>query len=101
MLFSRASLCKIELHAFGDASTRGYGACVYIRTLFQDGSYKVSLVTSGPIKTVTLPRLELLGALLYSRLVVFVRNALRLGNDTSLICWTDLKIALAWIQGDP
>ena len=86
---SWTSLYKIELHAFGDASTRGYGACVYIRTLFQDGSYNVSLVASrsrvAPIKRVTLPRLELMGALLCSRLVVFVRNALRLGNDTPLI----------------
>lgn len=39
-------LVKIELHASGDASKRGYGACVYVRTLSLDSSYKESLVAS-------------------------------------------------------
>ena len=99
------SFCNLELHAFGDASQKGYGACVYIRTPVQDGSYKVTLVAArsrvAPIKTVTLPRLELMGALLCARLIIFVRTALHFGKDISHFCWTDSKIALAWIQGDP
>ena len=29
-----------------------------------------------------------------------VKNALHLNKDTSLNCWTDSKIVLAWMQGD-
>lgn len=76
------SLTDIELHAFGDASEKGYGACVYIRTCLPAGAYKAALVRSksrvAPIKTITLPRLELMGALLSARLMGFVQHALHL-----------------------
>ena len=31
---------KITLHAFGDASEKGYGACVYLAVRFSDGSIR-------------------------------------------------------------
>lgn len=99
------TLSKLELHAFGDASEKAYGACVFIRTFFDNGSYQTALVASksrvAPIKTVTLPRLELLGALLCARLITFVKRALKLKDDIPLFCWTDSRIVLSWIQGDP
>ncbi|KAK3889709.1 hypothetical protein Pcinc_006275 [Petrolisthes cinctipes] len=71
-----------ELHAFGDASEKGYGACVYLRVPQSDGKFSVSFVMSrgrvSPIKSVTLPRLELIGALLCARLVTFVESALHI-----------------------
>ncbi|GFR97029.1 retrovirus-related Pol polyprotein from transposon [Elysia marginata] len=48
-----------------------------------------------------LPRLELMGALLVARLLVFVKNALKLPMDTSYCCFTDLTIVLGWIKADP
>ncbi|XP_068212674.1 uncharacterized protein [Palaemon carinicauda] len=60
-------LSHMELHGFGDASEKGYGACVHLRVPVENGSYKVSLVSSkskvAPIKTITLPRLELMASL--------------------------------------
>ena len=98
-------LAGIELHGFGDASERGYGACVYLRIPREDGSYSVSLVISkgkvAPIKKVTLPRLELLAALLCARLLTFVRKALKLPADVRYRCWTDSMVTLGWIQSDP
>jgi len=97
-------LRHVELHGFGDASEKGYGACVYLRVPVENDSYKVSLVASksrvAPIKALTLPRLELMGSLLCSRLVNFAKKALSLDSNTRIVCWTDSTIALSWIQGD-
>ena len=46
-----------------------------------------------------IPRLELLGALILSRLVVKVQEALRDFVDVSeVICLTDSTVALWWIK---
>ena len=97
-------LSEIELHTFGDASEKGYGACVYLRVPGTDGSYRVSLVLSrgrvAPVKKVSVPRLELMGALLCARQSVFVKSALQV-NNVQMYCWTDSKVVLSWIKGDP
>jgi len=55
-------MSPVQLHDFADTSLRAYGACVYIRRKTAEG-YKVSLLTLkskvAPLKTKTLPRLEL------------------------------------------
>ncbi|KAK3896281.1 hypothetical protein Pcinc_000025 [Petrolisthes cinctipes] len=61
---------------------------------YVDGRTKVA-----PIKRVTLPRLELLGALLSARLMHFVKSALHLDDCVRLVYWTDSKVALSWIKG--
>lgn len=95
----------LQLHAFGDASEKGYGACVYLRAELSDGTVTSSLVVAkakvAPLKRVTLPRLELLASLLCARLLVFVRQALKLPADTGYMCWSDSMVALSWIQSDP
>ena len=94
----------VTLHAFGDASEKGYGVCVYLVVCFSDGSSTSSLVTSrarvAPVKRVTLPRLELLSALLCARLMTYVRSSLQLPTDVSYYCWLDSMVALAWIKSD-
>ena len=95
----------IESHGFGDASPKGYGACVYIKAKLMDGSTVTSLVVAkskvAPLKKVTLPRLELLGAVLCARLTIFVRETLRLPIDVESTCWSDSMLVLAWIKSDP
>ena len=49
----------------------------------------------------TLPRLELLGALVCARLVDYIKMALHLSNNTKVYCYTDSQVTLAWIKGDP
>ena len=96
---------KFELHAFGDASQRGYGSCIYLVCFYQTGLIKGSLVISrarvAPLKIQSLPKLELLAAVLTARLLIFVKDALKLPDDTKLKCWTDSQVTLAWIKGDP
>ena len=69
----------------------------------EEGAKKVSFVTSksriAPVGGQTIPRLELLGALILSRLVVKVQEALRDFVDLSeVICMTDSTVALWWIK---
>ncbi|XP_076035359.1 uncharacterized protein LOC143021637 [Oratosquilla oratoria] len=101
---SLSSLVGLEVHAFSDASEKGYGSCVYLRIPKSDKEFHVSFVMArtkvAPIKRVTLPRLELLGTLLSARLSHFVKSALRLHDCVRLVCWIDSKVALSWIKGN-
>ena len=93
-----------ELHMFGDASEKGYGCCIYLRALNFDGTYSVSLVIAksrvAPINVLSLPKLELMAAVIGARLIIFVKQALHLNDQTKLFCWTDSMTTLAWIKGD-
>ena len=67
---------KEELHAFSDASdasVEAYGASVYFKSVYKSGYISVSLVSYksrvAPMKSVSIPRLELLANLLAARLV--------------------------------
>ena len=94
----------LQLHAFGDASESAYGACVYLTAVLSDGSRVSSLVMArarvAPLKSVTLPRLELLASLMCARLLCHVKLELRL-SDVPCHCWTDSMVTLAWIKGAP
>ncbi|GFV87778.1 integrase catalytic domain-containing protein [Trichonephila clavipes] len=73
VLFQNSTLLEddVELHSFSDASKKAYGAAIYLRTKSRNG-ISVKLVTSksrvAPLNCVTLPRLELLGALVAAHL---------------------------------
>ncbi|XP_026475491.1 uncharacterized protein LOC113380476 [Ctenocephalides felis] len=62
----------IQCHGFSDASLYAYGACIYLRATYADGTLSSRLLCSkskvAPLKNVTLPRLELSAALLLAKL---------------------------------
>ena len=93
-----------ELLCFSDASERAFGCSVYLKVKVGVQS-KTTLVASrvrvAPLKKITLPRLELLGALLAARLLSFVKSSLFLDSSIPYSCFTDSTIALAWIKADP
>lgn len=88
-----------ELHAFTDASKDAYGAAIYLRT-FESGRFNVNLVMAksrlSPIKDISIPRLELLGVLIGTRLLKFVKEELKLNVKVHL--WSDSQCTLAWLK---
>ena len=72
--FSKATPSSLQLHGFSDASEKAYAAVVYIRATYDDGSVTSKLVMAktrvAPLKTLSVPRLELYGAEMLSELLV-------------------------------
>ena len=93
-----------QLHGFSDASKDAYAAVVYLRATDTMGGVHVSLVPSktkvAPIKRLTIPRLELCGAYLLSKLIHHIRQTLNIPIE-SVQAWTDSTIVLSWIAGNP
>ena len=91
---------KYTLHGFCDASESAYAAVVYLR---EETSARVSFVAAktrvAPLATLTIPRLELLSALILSRLICRVRDALKHEMEISeVVCWSDSEVAWHWIK---
>ena len=83
------------LHVFADASPKAYGAAVYI----QCGNHSSLLISKSRVALVkqhTLPRLELMAAVIAARLGSFVVNSLN--HTTDIFYWSDSQIVLYWIQ---
>lgn len=91
----------MELHIFCDASKVGYGACVYVRSIGDDESISVHLLCAksrvAPLKEITIPRLELCGALLAAKLATRVINSLHVEFD-EISFWCDSTIVISWIR---
>lgn len=96
---------QTELHGFCDASEKAYAAVIYSRVITDEGEIIVTLMTGktrvAPIsKKLTLPQLELSGALLLAKLMKQVKDAIDI-QDIATWAWTDSTIVLAWLHGHP
>ncbi|XP_076384567.1 uncharacterized protein LOC143263622 [Megalopta genalis] len=98
------SASNIELHGFCDASERAYGACVYIRSQNNHGETIVELLVAksrvAPLKSKSIPRLELCGSVLLASLMTTVKKALDLQIEHT-VYWTDSTIVLHWLRSSP
>ena len=90
-----------SIHAFCDASQRGFAAVVYYRWQISEHEYQVQLVQSkakvAPVKTLSIPRQELQAAELAVRLVEATKRSSR-KNINSVHSWRDSQNTLAWIR---
>ncbi|XP_043259315.1 uncharacterized protein LOC122401313 [Colletes gigas] len=96
---------EIQMHGFCDASEAAYGACIYLRSIDNQGKCKVSLLCAksrvAPVKTLSLPRLELCAAKLLANLIRETLNAMTHLEIKRIVLWSDSTIALTWIRTSP
>lgn len=94
---------RTELHHFSDASHRGYGVASYVRLIDVEGRIHSSFVFGksrcAPLKTVTIPRLELTAATLSIRADKLLRKELDMKIDDSYF-WTDSTTVLKYIRNE-
>lgn len=95
---------SLELHGFSDASNVAYAAVVYVRVVDKDSNVHVNLVASktrvAPVKQVSIPRLELCGAALLTKLLNEVSGVLKV-PQSNIHAWSDSTIVLAWLSSHP
>ena len=97
----KPELAEGELITFSDASEAAYGACAYVRWMLPDSSFSSRLVMAkakvAPKKKQTVPRLELCGAVLGSRLRKRVVKDMGF-TFSRIVCLTDSMIVCDQIQ---
>lgn len=95
----------IELHGFCDASESAYGMCIYLKSIDRSNSSRVNLLCAksrvAPLKTISLPRLELCGAVLLNKFMQKVLNSLSNIKVDEVFYWTDSTIVLSWLSDSP
>ncbi|XP_062713808.1 uncharacterized protein LOC134290646 [Aedes albopictus] len=93
---------RLEVHVFVDASETAYCCVVYFRLVSESG-IQVALVGSksrvAPLKTLSIPRLELKAAVLGAQYLQSVLSNHELPVSKRYL-WTDSTTVLAWILSD-
>lgn len=93
---------KASLLTFSDASEAAYAAAVYIRQEYEDKSTTTRLIGSktrlSPLKAMSIPRLELMGAVIGLRLTKQISSALEIPLSQATF-WVDSMNVIYWIHG--
>ncbi|GBN00639.1 hypothetical protein AVEN_44586-1, partial [Araneus ventricosus] len=89
-----------ELHVFVDACKGAYAACVFVRSEVE-GESKVRLIRAknrvAPLKSLSIPRFELMACCIGARLVNSVIKAIDV-SSIKVTLWSDSTVALWWIK---
>ena len=91
---------KTDLHFFCDASEAAYALVGYMVCQYSDGSASsrqiISKAKVAPLKTVSIPRLELMAAVMAAKMAPIVARCLDF-DPSSIHYWTDSTNVLWWI----
>lgn len=96
--------CQIQLHGFCDASEKAYGTAIYVRVVNENNENFSSLLSAksrvAPLKEITIPRLELLAAVMLSEQMEAIIQACEF-QDAKVTLWSDSTITINWIKKQP
>ncbi|XP_059045880.1 uncharacterized protein LOC131841577 [Achroia grisella] len=102
---TKSQMLNIQLHTFCDASTKAYAAVSYWRLIRSDCCVQVSFVGSksrvSPLRPISIPRLELQGAVIAARLANIIETDHKDFKPARRYFWTDSSTVLQWIRSDP
>ncbi|XP_050309972.1 uncharacterized protein LOC126745954 [Anthonomus grandis grandis] len=91
---------QLSIHTFCDASKSAFSAAVFLRGIGHNGRVFVHLLTAksrvAPLKKLSIPRLELMAAVIGVRLFNSVKRNLKINAEAFF--WTDSSTTLFWIQ---
>ncbi|MEL7522828.1 MAG: hypothetical protein AAGJ80_14640, partial [Cyanobacteria bacterium J06553_1] len=91
--------CPVTLHVFCDASSLAYGSAAYV--VEDDRSnLLMSRVRVAPLKTRSLPRLELTALLVGGRLISYLKKTLDSIEYKEIYLWSDNEAALQWVRNN-
>ena len=97
--FRLSAPINLQLHSFSDASKDAYATVSYLVGEYSDRSPTSRLIASkcrvSPLKAVTIPCLELMGAVLAARLMQGIMRTLDVNEVTY---WTDSTNVLHWLR---
>lgn len=98
--FSKETTSSLAIHTFCDASQSAYATATFVRV--QNGPFvHVHLLQAksrvAPLKRLTIPRLELLAAVIGVRQYTNIRDSLE-GLEYRSYFWSDSSTVLAWIS---
>ena len=89
---------------FSDASEKGYGQASYLRLVDNRGKIHCTLLTGksrvAPIRYVSIPRLELIGATISVKVSNMLHKELNaeLSQDMEESYWTDSQVVLGYLK---
>ena len=109
-LRSSDEIVSVQLHTFSDASDLAYAAISYLRIVQGNEVYTVPVTAkarvaplkmlNAPRQNLTTPRLELLAAVIASKLAESVKSVLDpIAKIESAWFWSDAMTVLYWIRG--
>ena len=94
-------ITSFQIHHFADSSSEAYGACSYLRLTNEQGSIHCCLLIGkcrlAPLKTLSIPKLELTAAVLAVRLDIMIRKELECDTCVSTF-WSDSTAVLQTIR---
>jgi len=93
---------NLQLHVFCDASEQAYASVAYLRVQTNNSvgiSFVMGKARVAPLKPTSIPRLELMAAVIGTRMAACIRKEHEVTKD-EVVYWTDSRKVLCWIRSD-
>jgi hypothetical protein len=99
----RKEAVSFHLHIFCDASQRAYGCVAFLVIVYADGNRESNFIIAkwrlAPLKTMSVPRLELCAAVLATRVSVLLQKEFEFPLQETVF-WSDSLIVIGYIHNE-